>query len=614
MKKTIVFFLLFTIYCSLCRVSAQSRTIDSLLRIVNPENGQVYADTMKVNVYNKLCGEYDNRSDFENGLKYGNMGLELAKKIGFRKGEAKCYTNLGNILDDQSDYSKAIDYYMKSIKIGTEINDTYGTAVAYNDMGLIYMYQSDYPKALDCYLKSLNLNEVRKDKKGMSTNFNNIGIIYMNQNDYKKALEYGLKSLKTDEDLGDKKGVADSYSNIGIIYERQKEYEQALNYFLKSKKIREQLGLREALANSYSNIADIYTNIFITDTAGAGLTTSDNEHIAHSHLLDSSLALENKALAVNKEIGNKYIVTYIMLGIGNVYFNQKKYKEALEYYKKDYVLADSLGALNEETNIAKALSGCYFKMHDYEKALEWYQKFVQIGDSVFNGAKNKEITNKTLKFEFDKKAIADSVKTDEEKKVISAELKQEQTKSYALYGGLALLLAFAGLMYNRFKITHKQKNIIELKEKETEKQKNVVEEKNKQITKSRQHYLKFKLPDTYNQLAAAGIMQDYSMGFAETPGFRAGTCKPFYFYDLRNERSTLFKVFPITCMEASFLYYSKRKPAESLDIILALINEVKKVDGTFISIWHNNTVSDDGIFKEWKWVHNEMIKRVLEIS
>ena len=137
---------------------------------------------------------------------------------------------------------------------------------------------------------------------------------------------------------------------------------------------------------------------------------------------------------------------------------------------------------------------------------------------------------------------------------------------------------------------------------------------NKQITKSRQHYLKFNLPDTYNQLAAAGIMKDYSMGFAEMPGFRAGTCKPFYFYDLRNERSTLFKVFPITCMEASFLYYSKRKPAESLDIILALINEVKKVDGTFISIWHNNTVSDDSVFKEWKWVHDEMIKRVLEIS
>lgn len=133
---------------------------------------------------------------------------------------------------------------------------------------------------------------------------------------------------------------------------------------------------------------------------------------------------------------------------------------------------------------------------------------------------------------------------------------------------------------------------------------------NKPITKSRQHYLKFTLPDTYNHLATAGITEDYSMGFADIPGFRAGTCKPFYFYDLLNERSTGFKIFPITVMEAAFLYYLKLKPAECLQIIFNLINEVKNVDGTFISIWHNNSLSTDSIYKEWKWVHNEMIKRI----
>jgi hypothetical protein len=136
----------------------------------------------------------------------------------------------------------------------------------------------------------------------------------------------------------------------------------------------------------------------------------------------------------------------------------------------------------------------------------------------------------------------------------------------------------------------------------------------KQITKSRQHYLKFNLPGTYNQLLAAGIAEDFSMGFADTPGFRAGTCTPFYFYDLENESSTGLKIFPMTCMEAGFLYYSKLNPNESLGVILALINEVKKVEGLFICIWHNNTVSDDRIYKNWKWVHNEMIKGILEIS
>ena len=134
---------------------------------------------------------------------------------------------------------------------------------------------------------------------------------------------------------------------------------------------------------------------------------------------------------------------------------------------------------------------------------------------------------------------------------------------------------------------------------------------NKKINKSRQHYLRFRLPGTYRQLSAAGITEEYSMGFAETPGFRAGTCTPFYFYDLENEKATALKIFPITVMDGNFLYYLKLKPAESLAIINELILEVKKVNGTFISIWHNNTVSDDGNFKDWKCVHNEMIKKLI---
>ena len=133
---------------------------------------------------------------------------------------------------------------------------------------------------------------------------------------------------------------------------------------------------------------------------------------------------------------------------------------------------------------------------------------------------------------------------------------------------------------------------------------------NKEINKSRQHYLRFNLPDTYNQLLQAGITEDYSMGFADMPGFRAGTCSPFYFYDLKNERTTNLKVFPTAFMDANFLHYAKLSPSESLKVILALINEVKSVDGTLISIWHNNTLSDDGIYKGWKSVHEEMIKRI----
>ena len=131
------------------------------------------------------------------------------------------------------------------------------------------------------------------------------------------------------------------------------------------------------------------------------------------------------------------------------------------------------------------------------------------------------------------------------------------------------------------------------------------------ITKSRQHYLKFILPDSYNFLLAAGITEDYSMGFAQMPGFRAGTCKPFYFYDLKNEKATALKLFPITFMESTVMNNSSNTE-QAYQKIVSLLEEVKKVNGTFISLWHNHTISETLEYKEWRKVHERMIQKVVD--
>lgn len=130
---------------------------------------------------------------------------------------------------------------------------------------------------------------------------------------------------------------------------------------------------------------------------------------------------------------------------------------------------------------------------------------------------------------------------------------------------------------------------------------------NEKINKSRQHYLKFKLPDTFNALLQSGITEDYSMGYPEVAGFRAGTCKPFYFYDLQNERATSLKIFPVTCMDATFIYYLEKSPGKSLMEILNLMKEIKKVGGTFIPIFHNDIIGGNG---NWKSVHDKTVQQI----
>ena len=79
--------------------------------------------------------------------------------------------------------------------------------------------------------------------------------------------------------------------------------------------------------------------------------------------------------------------------------------------------------------------------------------------------------------DFERQTTADSVRTADEKKIMEAQLEQARTRSYALYGGLALVLLFAMIMFNRFRVTRKQKVIIE-------QQKHLVEEKQKEILDS----------------------------------------------------------------------------------------------------------------------------------
>ena len=131
---------------------------------------------------------------------------------------------------------------------------------------------------------------------------------------------------------------------------------------------------------------------------------------------------------------------------------------------------------------------------------------------------------------------------------------------------------------------------------------------NMPIQRSRQHYLRFSLPETYQNLIDLEVEEDYSMGYASNVGFRAGTCTPFYFYDLDFEIQTPLKVFPFALMDTTLNDYMKLTPRQSLGRIRDLKNEVRAVNGSFITLFHNESLSDYDRWKGWKRLYDSMIK------
>lgn len=132
------------------------------------------------------------------------------------------------------------------------------------------------------------------------------------------------------------------------------------------------------------------------------------------------------------------------------------------------------------------------------------------------------------------------------------------------------------------------------------------------MEKSRQHFLWLQFPRTYRRLINAGINSDFTMGYASQTGFRAGICTPYYFYDLKKEKTTNLKVFPFQVMDVTLRDYLGLTPDKASQEIEKLMSEVKNVGGTFISIWHNETVNDLGRWKGFRAVFEKMNKTGFE--
>ncbi|HEY9115663.1 MAG TPA: polysaccharide deacetylase family protein, partial [Bacteroidales bacterium] len=134
----------------------------------------------------------------------------------------------------------------------------------------------------------------------------------------------------------------------------------------------------------------------------------------------------------------------------------------------------------------------------------------------------------------------------------------------------------------------------------------------KEITSSRQHFLRLTFPETYRNLIDQDITDDYTMGYALLPGFRAGICNSYNFFDLDMEIETHLRLHPFAVMDGTLKDYMELSPEQAIETIRKLIEAVKAVDGTFISLWHNESLSNEKRWAGWLEVYEKMLEMAVE--
>lgn len=111
------------------------------------------------------------------------------------------------------------------------------------------------------------------------------------------------------------------------------------------------------------------------------------------------------------------------------------------------------------------------------------------------------------------------------------------------------------------------------------------------VSHSRQHFLLLTFPGTYRRLIRAGIEHDYSMGYADQIGFRAGIATPYRWYDLLMEETTALYIHPFQAMDVTLKDYLGLAPADAIAQCIQMQNSVSDVGGEFCLLWHNSSFS-----------------------
>jgi hypothetical protein len=119
------------------------------------------------------------------------------------------------------------------------------------------------------------------------------------------------------------------------------------------------------------------------------------------------------------------------------------------------------------------------------------------------------------------------------------------------------------------------------------------------------------VPDTWRQLEALAIPFDTTLGFAESPGFQCGTCRPFHCFDAERGKPLALVEIPLTAMDSTFIHYLKTNPEEALERMQALLAQVERHRGVFCLLWHPHILSGDD-YPGWKDVYRRFLERAAE--
>ena len=330
---------------------------------------------------------------------------------------------------------------------------------AEHDRGLIYKIDGQYPLAVNSYFRCLQYWGPHNYDTGTAKCHQNMANVYVFMRQPEKAQMHFDSALAIFNRQHNEIQVGSVYNDMGSMHVAFGNDSLALYYLRICLQYKEKQKDERGKALACNNMADVFLR---------------------QHKLDSAFqymsVFSDYAWKINR---TSYIIRSLD-AYGDAYIQSGDPARGRDSCMKAVHMNNELASVELENDNCLCMYNAYVALKQPDSALKYYIRYIVARDSIGNQDQRTEI----LQIEYTQKELTDSLKTAAQINLAAANLKSEKNRSYFLFTGLTLTLIFGGVMFNRFRITRKQRNLITDQQNETERQRRLIEAKNKEITDS----------------------------------------------------------------------------------------------------------------------------------
>lgn len=391
-------------------------------------------------------------------------------------------------------------YGNKSIELSTRINDLKRLSIAHRRIGITYINVGETKTAIAHQEKSYEISEKLNYKKGMQLALNNIGVAYTNNELLNKGLSYYLRSLKIMEEMQNFSTAASLYFNCALIYRRIGDLKKSSEFLFRAAEIARSKNDSDMIVVINSNLCANYRNRKMMDSAryfnsraleflsplastNSKYTYYLNEALLYSFAGDHRKALDLFLKSIPYAVVSSDEIT-LNINVAEEYNKLGNSTKALEYFGKAYNLSEKLKMYNNLAYTSYAIASIYRKLKDYPNFTKMIDLHIGFKDSSEKYIRIQQIRQQQLEFDYERKLVADSIRFEQKEQIKNAELEAAAAKltkeryfRVTLITLLVAIILFSLFIYTRFRLTNRQKKIIE-------QQKQIVELKNHEIMDS----------------------------------------------------------------------------------------------------------------------------------